>query len=92
MDFGDALRALKDGKRVARRGWPDTMWLILVPGSTILVDADRPLGRAAAHLVGGPVAYGAHIDKVREGEGMEPWVPTHGAVLAEDWRLASPRT
>jgi hypothetical protein len=30
MDFGDAIRALKDGKRVARSGWNGKgMWLSL---------------------------------------------------------------
>ena len=30
MDFGDAIRALKDGKRVAREGWNGKgMWLSL---------------------------------------------------------------
>lgn len=34
MDFGEALRALKDGKRVARQGWNGKgMWLVLVPGT-----------------------------------------------------------
>lgn len=87
MDFGEALKALKDGRRVARTGWPEATWLVLVPGSNIVVDENRPLGRAAPHLVGGPVAYRPHIDKMREGEGMEPWIPTHGALLAEDWEV-----
>lgn len=87
MDFGDALRALKDGKRVARRWWGNPTWLVLVPGSNITVEADRPLGRAAPYLVGGPVAYRPHIDKMREGEGMEPWIPTHEALLADDWEI-----
>lgn len=87
MDFGEALRALKDGKRVARRWWGNSVWLVLVPGSTIIVDADRPLGQAAPHLVGQRVEYQPHIDKVREGDGMEPWVPTHGALLADDWEV-----
>lgn len=87
MDFGDALRALKAGKRVGRASWQETTWLVLVPGSNITVDADRPLGQAAPHLVGGPVAYRPHIDKMREGDGMEPWIPSQAALLAEDWEV-----
>lgn len=87
MDFGDALRALKDGKRVGRMSWPETSWLVLVPGSNITVDADRPLGKAAPHLVGGPISYRPHIDKVREGDGMEPWCPSQNALLADDWEV-----
>jgi len=34
MDFGEAIRALKAGKKVARAGWNGKgMWLILVPGT-----------------------------------------------------------
>ena len=39
MDFGEALRALKDGKRVARKGWNGKgMWLFLgTPGTFSIV-------------------------------------------------------
>lgn len=80
---------LKAGRAVARQGWPDDTWLVLVPGSNITVDAERPLGRALPELVGGPMNYRSHIDKVRAGAGMEPWVPTHEALLAEDWLIHS---
>ena len=34
MDCGDAIRALKDGHKVARQGWNGRgMWLMLVPGT-----------------------------------------------------------
>lgn len=87
MDFGGALQALKAGKRVGRVEWPDSTWLVLVPGSTIVVDGDRPLGQAAPHLVGHAVGYQPHIDKVRTDGAMEPWVPTHTALLAGDWEI-----
>lgn len=86
MDFGDALRALRDGKRVARLGWPDAMWLVLIPGSTFMVTADRPLGQGAPHLVGARATYQPHIDKMRP-EGLGPWAPTHAALLATDWEV-----
>lgn len=63
MDFGEALAALKAGKRVTRSGWNGAgQWLVLVPGSTITVDAERPLGKAAPELVGQAVSYSPHID------------------------------
>lgn len=43
MDFGDAIRALKDGQRVRRTGWNGKgMWLGLTWGTTI------PIGLARA--------------------------------------------
>lgn len=33
MNFGQAIEALKEGKKVARKGWNGKgMWLVLVPG------------------------------------------------------------
>lgn len=87
MDIGGALAALKEGKRVARRSWPETTWLVLVPGSTITVAADRPLGVAAPHLVGQSTTYRPHVDKMRAGHGLEPWTPSQDALLADDWEV-----
>jgi len=89
MDFGQALDALKNGQRVSRAGWNgDGMWLVLVPGSTITVAADRPLGSAAPELVGQAVEYRTHIDlKTVDGE-IVPWVASQTDLLADDWRTA----
>ena len=63
MDFGAAIAALNDGQRVTRAGWNGAdQWLILVPGSTITVEADRPLGKAAPDLVGGQAGEGGQVD------------------------------
>jgi hypothetical protein len=84
VNFGEALDLLQNGTRVARRNWADGMWLVLVPGSTITVAADRPLGQAAPDMVGQQVQYQPHIDKMTA-DGLVPWAPTHNALLAEDW-------
>lgn len=86
MDFSRALRHLKDGTRIRRKRWLHPgMWLILVPGSTITVDADRPLGRAVPSLVGREVLYMPHIDLRNEYGELAPWNPTHIDLLADDW-------
>lgn len=91
-EFGTALRLLRHGRLVTRRAWaasnPAPPWLVLVPGSTITVDPDRPLGRAAPELAGEPVSYAPHIDIVTNAGGqrtLQPWVPTSGDLLAVDW-------
>lgn len=83
MQWGEALEDLKAGRRVARTGWPGS-WLILVPGSTITVEADRPLGVAAPDLVGQQVQYAPHIDIFTRGF-LAPWSFTQLDLLAEDW-------
>lgn len=87
MDFGDALNALKDGKRVALPGGTD-VWLVLVPGSTITVAADRPLGLAAPELVGQQVAYSPHIDIHCADGSIAPWGgPTMANLFSNDWQV-----
>ena len=86
MDFGAALKALKDGKRVSRACWrAKGYWLVLVPGSKIVPKEGRPLGTAVPELVGTTVDYGPHIDKWRGHGRVETWSPSHDALLADDW-------
>ncbi|WP_454917264.1 DUF2829 domain-containing protein [Xanthobacter sediminis] len=75
MSFGDALAALKSGKRVARDGWNGKgMFLFLVPGSTFTIK-------------GTEVPYHAHIDmKTAQGD-VVPWHGSQTDVLADDWAL-----
>jgi Protein of unknown function (DUF2829) len=88
MDFGEALTALKTGQRVTRTGWNGTgMWLVLVPGSTITVEAGRPLGNAAPELVGQQVAYAPHIDMKTAQGTVVPWLASQTDVLANDWAV-----
>lgn len=86
MDFGTALTALKNGQRVTRTGWNGAgQWLILVPGSTITVAADRPLGIAAPDLIGQQVAYAPHVDIYTVQGTLVPWLASQTDGLAEDW-------
>ena len=90
MDFGFALGALKDGQRVTRTGWNGVgMWLVLVPGSTITVEAGRPLGDAAPELVGQTVEYLPHIDMKTAQGPVVPWLASQTDLLAEDWEVVA---
>jgi Protein of unknown function (DUF2829) len=87
MDFGEALTALKAGKRVTRAAWHEDVFLFLVPGSTFEVTADRPLGKACPQLVGQKASYGPHVDIHRADGSISVWggPGPGGALLAEDW-------
>lgn len=88
MDFGDALKALRNGKRVARASWKvKGYWLILVPGSKIVPQEGRPLGQAAPELVGATLDYQPHIDKWYGHGRIGTWSPSHEALLAQDWTI-----
>ena len=85
MNFGDAIAALKAGKRVARAGWNGKgMFLFLVPGSVFKVNRPPLLG---IYPEGTEIRYHAHIDmKTASGE-VVPWLASQTDMLAEDWSI-----
>ena len=85
FDFADAVRYLKEGRRVARAGWNGKdMFLFLVPGSKFAVNRPPLMG---IYPEGTVVEYHAHID-MRTAQGtIVPWVASQSDVLAEDWFL-----
>ena len=85
MNFGDAVRMLKAGRKVARAGWNGKgMFLFLVQGSTCKVNRPPLLG---IYPEGTEVNYHAHID-MKTADGMVvPWLASQTDMLAEDWQL-----
>lgn len=101
-DFGAALSALKQGYRVARRGWNGKgMWLALTPGSEIsALDAKSgatlkhasdilPEGSSCLDALKAPkITIGAHIDmKAADGSLVIGWLASQTDMLAEDWTV-----
>jgi len=88
FDFGFAVRALKDGQRVARAGWLD-LWLSLsCDGSREVAAANfwSPHNRAHAEAQGGKAAVLPCITlKTGEGSVQMGWTPAQYDLLAEDW-------
>lgn len=88
MDFGQALVALKEGRRVARAGWNGKgMFLFLVAGSNFVVNREPLLSIMGE---GALVTYRPHID-MKDAEGkVVPWLASQTDMLAEDWVEVSP--
>ena len=91
MDFGTALLALKQGYKVARKGWNGKgMWLILVPGQkAVQLKEGTPY-----HAALGPVETEIlpHIDMwTVNAEGrramLPGWLASQSDMLAEDWEI-----
>lgn len=89
MDFGDAIRALKDGKRVARTGWNGKgMWLALGAGHSGLNASNfwNVHTRAFAEQNGGTAPVLPYIVmKTATGEILMGWLASQTDMLAEDW-------
>lgn len=91
LTFGDALKALKDGRRVARRGWNGKgMWIALQEGSVIPAEAARG-GAAKGRAEEGAteIVILPHIDmRAADGSIVVGWLASQTDMLAEDWVLA----
>lgn len=84
VDFGIAIRALKQGYRVQRAvGWNGKgMFLYFVPASKF--QANRaPLNGIFPE--GTPIEYQPHIDMFNAQGVCVPWAPSQSDTLAEDW-------
>lgn len=81
MDFGDAVRAMKEGKAVARIGWNGSgMFAYHVPGG--LYEAQTAL---ALKRIGQEVQYREYLAlKTAQGD-VATWSPSTSDALAEDW-------
>ena len=85
MNFGEALAAIKAGKRVARAGWNGKgMFLFLVPGSTFTVNREPQLSIMGE---GTQVQYHAHIDMKTAQGYVVPWLASQSDLLSEDWEI-----
>lgn len=70
-DFGWALRCLKRGKAVARKGWKDKGTYIKLQTP----DANSEM------------TFGLFADGPNALKGTVPWLPSHTDMLAEDWEV-----
>jgi hypothetical protein len=83
MDFSDALREIKAGKRVSRAGWNGkNMFVFLVPGSTFQVNREPLLSILGE---GTTVDYHGHVDMRTANGQIVPWLCSQTDLLADDW-------
>ena len=86
MDFGIALKELKEGNKVCRDGWNGKgMFLFLVPGSKFEVNRPPLLG---IYPEGTVIDYHAHVDMKTANGQIVPWLCSQTDMLAEDWMVA----
>ena len=94
LSFGQAIEALKQGKRVARQGWngkgmfvfkqvPANVPIQYVPNMQSLPQdvKDEFVKRGVA------LTYSNQMCIVKQDNTMDSWVPSSSDVFAEDWEI-----
>jgi Protein of unknown function (DUF2829) len=91
VNIGEAVQALKAGKRVARAGWNGKgMWLAYSPGKGMLPAENfwAPPNKEYALQLGGYAAVLPCITmKTATGEILMGWLASQTDLLADDWVL-----
>lgn len=83
MDFGEALKELKAGKKLQRKGWNGKgMFVYYVPPGRYLARTNPAKSISGTD---GKVDYGAYLAlKTVTGE-VVPWLASQTDILAMDW-------
>ena len=85
MDFGYAVKMMKEGKRVSRIGWNGKgMFLYYVPENKYPASRNEH-GTMIGVFENDMVPYGAYIAMKTAQNNVVPWLASQTDVLAEDW-------
>lgn len=85
MDFGQAIEALKAGKKVARLGWNGKgMFLYYVPADRYPARTQSAKGYFGEDAL---VPYHAYIAMKTADDMVVPWLASQTDMLAEDWEV-----
>ncbi len=83
MNFGHALAALKNGKKVSRKGWNGSgQFVYYVPPASYKAQTD-----VARAVFGDTVPYRAYLALKTVQNDIAFWVPSISDLLAEDWEV-----
>ncbi len=86
LDFGDAIRFMKDGKRVSRAGWNGKgMFVYLVPPASYPVQTG-----AAKEFFGEGSLVPAYMAIKNVDDTVSTWTPSINDCHAEDWLVVNP--
>jgi len=88
--FGEAIEALKSGKKVTRLGWNGNgMYLWLKPATTIKSEwCKDPMLKSIADSNGGEItALGTICMKTADNKILTGWLASQTDILSEDWTI-----
>lgn len=90
MDFGNAIKALKFGYKVRRKGWNGKgMFLWLKPATVVKAEwCKDPMLKELAEKNGGEIlALGTICMFTAQGEILSGWLASQTDVLSKDWEI-----
>ena len=90
LNFGEAIEALKQGKKVAREGWNGKgMFLILVNGTNALKPyPNTPYDLVVQYTKQEKINILPHIDMyTAQGDMLPGWLASQTDMLADDWQI-----
>lgn len=90
MTFGDAIKALKHGKKVARQGWNGKgMYLWLMPATSVKAEwCKEPHLKALAEENGGAIdALGTIRMLTADKKILTGWLASQTDMLSSDWEI-----
>ena len=86
MNFGDAVKVLKEGKRVARMGWNGRgMFVVYQKGYPQGINCNKQTAEAWGINEGDLFRCEPYLQIKRVNGSHAMWVPSINDVLAEDW-------
>ena len=92
MNFGDAIAALKAGKKVAREGWNGkSMFLVMAGGYSVAKENLRPNSPINAEFLESrgltEMVILPHIDMwTAQNTYLPGWLASQSDMLADDWK------
>ena len=85
MNFGEAIEALKLGKKVCRKGWNGKgMFIYLVSAGSYPVKMDAAKSIADEN---GNVNYGPYVALKAANGSVYPWNASQADMLSNDWEV-----
>lgn len=95
LNFGEAIAAMKQGKKVSRAGWNGKgMWIVLMPALSLPPHSSQAAGakvndRTAKHIgVNTPLHSQPYIAMLTAAGQWQPgWLASQADILADDWGI-----
>jgi len=92
INFGHAIRAMREGKRVAREGWNGKGLFVFMQIPSEITEEIIPKMQSLPQSVkdefarrGGNISYSNQMAIVNPNNSINGWVPSSSDIYAEDW-------